>query len=107
MQGDGEFNTSRERGGVENVGRRERYDTERQRRSCGKSEELEEKKRLREEPPGMCTKQKFKYLASPNTKFYRACCLNTLAATKTLTLTAKDQNCGQKNLKKKQKKNCA
>lgn len=31
----------------------------------------------------MCTKQKFKYVASPSTKFYKACCLNTLAATKT------------------------
>lgn len=41
MQKGGEFNSSREQGGVEKVRRRERHDTERQRRSCGT---LEEKK---------------------------------------------------------------
>lgn len=59
MQGGGEFNSSRERAeGVEKVGRRERCDTKRQRRSWGKSEELDEKKRLREEPPGDVHKTK-------------------------------------------------
>lgn len=66
------------------MGRREKYDTKTQKEELREIRGVgrKEKKRLREEPLGMCTQQKHKCLASlVTTQFYRACCLNTLTAT--------------------------